>query len=162
MTEPSPSSGIPPDTIPDTSPDITTGIIPGLTFEAQYKRVLAAAGCGTQAQLAAVLGIKQSAVSAAKRRKAVPSDWLVRLFEKQRLNPDWVRTGSGPIRLGPAEARPLPQVVTVTQVRPPAECSAQELFTELVRRALEPLDLEAIQKEVAATWLPAGKADGKP
>lgn len=150
-------SPLPYGSTPDTTPSC-----PDTSFEAQYKRLFAAVECRTQTQLAAVLDIRQSSISDAKRRKAVPSDWLVKLFEKQRLNPEWVRTGMGPTRLGyPDTKNTLPHVVKVTEIRPPTECSAQELFTELVRRALEPLDIEAIQKEVAAGWLPVKKADGE-
>ena len=43
-------------------------------------RVFEAANCRTQEELAGLLGIRQSAVSDAKRRKSVPSEWLVCLF----------------------------------------------------------------------------------
>ncbi len=45
-------------------------------FEAQYGRVFEAAGCRTQAELAAFLGIRQSSISDAKRRKSIPAEWL--------------------------------------------------------------------------------------
>lgn len=66
MTEDALPYGITPDSSPKTSPDTS--------FVAQYKRVFAAAECRAQAQLAAVLGVKQSSISDAKRRKSVPSE----------------------------------------------------------------------------------------
>lgn len=60
------------------------------------ERVFEAAGCRTQEQLASLLGIRQSAVSDAKRRKSVPSEWLVCLFRLRGVNPEWVLTGFGP------------------------------------------------------------------
>ena len=75
------------------------GDTPDTSFESQYKRLLKATGCGTQTALASVLEVRQSAISDAKRRKAVPAGWLLKLFEKKRINPDWVRTGVGPMRL---------------------------------------------------------------
>ena len=138
MTEDASSYGTTPETSPDT------------TFEAQYMRVFAAAECRTQTQLADILEIRQSSISDSKKRKSIPSDWLVTLFEKMRVNPEWVRTGVGPMRLGIPETREvLPHVVRIREVRPPAECTSQELVTELVRRALEPLDFEEIRKQVA-------------
>lgn len=60
------------------------------------ERVFEAADCRTQEQLASLLGIRQSAVSDAKRRKSVPPEWLVCLFRLRGVNPEWVLTGYGP------------------------------------------------------------------
>lgn len=60
--------------------------------------------------------------------------------------------------LAPADAeQSLPHVVKITEVKPPEECSALDLFRELVKRALKEDELEAVGKEVAATWLPVKK-----
>lgn len=64
-------------------------------FDAQFHRVFEAAECKTQVELAAVLGIKQALVSDAKRRRVVPTEWLVKLFKLKRINPEWIRTGNG-------------------------------------------------------------------
>ena len=69
--------------------------------------------------------------------------------------------GAGGKYLMPTDAeQSKPHVVRVTEIRPPQECSAQELFNELVRRALQEPNLSAIQKEVASTWIPI-KKDGE-
>ena len=131
-------------------------------FESAIKRVFEAAGCRTQAELGDFLQVRQSSVSDAKRRKSIPAEWLVKLFEKKRISPTWVLYGEGGKHFVASDSRQtLPHVVRVTEVRPPKECSAQELFNELVRRALEKPDDEAIQKEVAASWLPIRKTDEK-
>ena len=144
----------------ESSPSYAT--TPDSSFEAQYKRVFGAAGCRTQAELAEVLEIRQSSISDAKKRKAIPAEWLMKLFEKKRINPEWIRYGTGAkLLLSTDSSHCLPHVVKVVEVRPPETCSAQDLFTELVRRAMQPLDLEAIQKEVAATWLPVKKTEEK-
>ena len=128
-------------------------------FESQYRRLFEAAECGTQAELAAFLNLKQSSISDAKRRKSVPSDWLVKLFEKKRINPDWVRCGASAKYLVPAQPEQSgPHVVRITEVRPPQECSAQELINELARMALRDLDGEALQKRIAGDWLPVDGA----
>lgn len=148
MTEDASSYGTTPETSPDT------------TFEAQYKRVFDAAECRTQTQLADILEIRQSSISDSKKRKSIPSDWLVKLLERKRVNPEWVRTGVGPMRLGSTgDQTSMPHVVKITEVRPPAECSSQELFTELVRRALEPFDFEEMQKQASAARLPVKKGE---
>lgn len=138
--------------MPEKQPPSST--TPDNSFESQYKRVFEAAECRTQAQLGALLKIKQSSVSDAKRRKNIPSDWCVKLFEMRRINPEWIRMGTEPKYLKSADTEgAMPYVVKVVEVRPPAECSAQDLFNELVRRAFEPLDLESVRKEVGASWL---------
>lgn len=43
----------------------------------RLQRVFEAAGCTTQVELAAFLGIQQSSISDAKKRKAIPADWLM-------------------------------------------------------------------------------------
>lgn len=137
------------------------GLAPDSSFEAQYRRVFDVTGCRTQVQLAAVLKIKQSSISDAKRRKAIPAEWLMKLFEHRRVNPEWVRYGTGTkFLLSTGSDHFTPSVVKVVETRPPEACSSQELFTELVRRAIKPLDLEAVQKEVAGSWLHINKADG--
>ena len=71
------------------------GSLPQSDFESQYQRLLEAAGCKTQIDLAAVLEIRQSSISAAKKRQSIPSAWLLKLFEKKRVSLEWLRTGRG-------------------------------------------------------------------
>ena len=135
------------------------GSAPQSDFESQYRRVFAAAGCRTQAELATLLNIRQSSISDAKKRQNIPAEWRVKLFEKKRINPEWILYGEGAKYLIPVdEQQVLPHVVRVTEVRPPQECSAQELFNELVRRAMSEPDIKAIRKDVAACWFSVKKA----
>ncbi len=107
------------------------------TFEAQYQRVFEAAGCRTQVELSALLEIRQSSISDARRRKHIPADWLVTLFIKKRISPEWILYGEGGKYLMATDAEQgKPQVIRITRIRPPRECSAQELVNELVRRAM--------------------------
>lgn len=126
------------------------GDMPDTSFASQYKRILEAADCRTQVQLAAVLEVRRASVSDALRRRTVPRAWLAKLLEKKDLNPEWIRSGTGPRHFPPASpADAVPFVPGSADVRPPAECPAQELFNELVRRALQSLDVEARQQESA-------------
>ena len=102
-------------------------------------RVFAAAECRTQAELAGLLEIRQSSISDAKRRQAIPAEWLVKLLRLKGINPEWILTGLGPKRLGPANGEEPTRIIYLTETRPPHECSAQELVNELVRRALAAL-----------------------
>ena len=71
------------------------GFKPQSDFESQFRRVFEAASCRTQMELATFLEIRQSSISDAKRRRSIPSEWLIKLFDKKHTNPDWIRTGLG-------------------------------------------------------------------
>ena len=55
---------------------------PRTDFDSQFARIFEAAECRTQLELAEFLNIKSSSVSDAKRRKTVPSEWLVKLLKR--------------------------------------------------------------------------------
>ncbi len=114
------------------------GTSPQSDFESQYSRILEAAGCRTQVELAAVLDVRQSSIPDAKRRQSVPSDWLMKLFEKKRINPEWIRTGLGGrvVQTTDEAGRELP-AFTVTERRPAEDCTTDELLAEIMRRALK-------------------------
>ena len=102
-----------------------------------FQRFYVAAECRTQIELAHFLGIQQSSISDAKRRGAVPAEWLLKLLRYKGINPDWVLTGEGPRYMRPLDGDEVVMpVVHSVEIRPPQECSAQELVNELVRRAL--------------------------
>ena len=59
------------------------------------QRFFEAVECRTQAELAEFLGIKQSSISDAKKRKTIPPDWLLTALRKKGIRPDWILTGQG-------------------------------------------------------------------
>ncbi len=69
------------------------------SFLEAYERIKFATHTRTQVELAQVLEIRQSSISDAKRRNSVPADWIMKLFEKFGLNPDWLKQGVGPMYL---------------------------------------------------------------
>ena len=46
-------------------------------FDEALERIKRATGARTQVDLAAILGIRQSSISDAKRRQSIPADWLL-------------------------------------------------------------------------------------
>ncbi len=66
------------------------------SFDAQMERVQLAMGTRTQFELADLFGIRQSAISDAKRRGKIPTDWLLFLVREKSINPEWILTGKGP------------------------------------------------------------------
>lgn len=123
--------------MPETSPPHSQ--TPRTDFESQYARLFEVTECKTQVKLADILEIRQSSISDAKRRKGLPSDWLMKLYEKRRINPDWIRTGIGPkiLQVTENEDGKVPAVIHVVEYRPAQDCSTDELLTELARRALK-------------------------
>ncbi len=78
------------------------------SFQEAYERIKFATATKTQIEIAALLEIRQSSISDAKRRNSVPAEWVMKLFEKFGLNPDWIKQGVGPMYLR-TEAGYLPQ-----------------------------------------------------
>ena len=108
-------------------------------------------GTRTQSQLADLLGIRQSSVSDAKRRGIIPIRWLDTLRRLKNVNPDLILDGVGSQYLAPADVEQLlTHVAKITDIKPPEECSALDLFRELVKRALKEDDLEAVGRKVFA------------
>lgn len=66
------------------------------SFQEQLERIKLITDARTQVELATFLGIRQSEVSDAKRRKEIPSSWLVILMLMKNVNPEWILTGKGP------------------------------------------------------------------
>ncbi|EGW42911.1 hypothetical protein HMPREF0178_00408 [Bilophila sp. 4_1_30] len=64
-------------------------------FDAAYARICEVCGMKTQTELSAYLGIRQSSISDAKRRVAVPAAWLLTLLTREGVNPTWILTGGG-------------------------------------------------------------------
>lgn len=62
--------------------------------DTQFDRLFDAAGCRTQAELADLLGIRQSSIAVAKRRNRLPSEWLLKILRLRNVNPDWIIFGS--------------------------------------------------------------------
>ena len=103
------------------------------------KRFLEAAGCSTQVELADFLGIRQSSISDAKKRKSIPADWLITLLRLKRINPEWILTGQGARLLQPADyvGQDEPRCVYIKEVRPPEECTLEQLLKEVVMRVIK-------------------------
>lgn len=68
-------------------------------FEETFQRIQAVTQTHTQQELAELLGIRQSSIADAKRRGSIPSDWVLTLFVKLGINPDWLLQGTGPVFL---------------------------------------------------------------
>lgn len=68
-------------------------------FETMYERIKRATNTQTQIQLAAILDVRQSSISDAKRRGSIPPDWVLKLLETHSVNPNWIKYGQEPMLL---------------------------------------------------------------
>jgi len=77
-----------------------------LQFDEFLQRVFTATGIESQIELAAALGINRSAITQARKKGAVPDRWILGLYRKFGLNPDWLENGIGSLFLknGPDDA----------------------------------------------------------
>lgn len=65
-------------------------------MQTPLERLLQAAECRSQLELADLLGIRQAAISDAKRRGIIPADWLHFLQKTKGIRPDWILSGTPP------------------------------------------------------------------
>lgn len=63
------------------------------TFEAAIARIMWALNVGTDKSLCNALGVRQSLMGTAKRRRTIPAKWLLRLQLQWNISPLWVLTG---------------------------------------------------------------------
>lgn len=65
-------------------------------MDAIFQRLFDAAGCRSQVELADLLGVRQAAISDAKRRGIIPADWLHFLQKTKGIRPEWILSGTPP------------------------------------------------------------------
>ena len=85
-------------------------------FNAIIDRVFEATGVDSQTELARVLNINRSAVTQARKKGHVPDRWLLQLYRKFGLNPEWVESGAGRIFLGTAAHDSVTQFEKIPKV----------------------------------------------
>ena len=88
-----------------------------LTFDDFFRRAAQAAELDTQQDLASLLGVNRSAVTQAKKRNAVPESWIMKLSRDLGLNPAWLESGMGTIRLGESSGPVEEEFAGVPKVR---------------------------------------------
>jgi phage repressor protein C with HTH and peptisase S24 domain len=64
-------------------------------FDQFLDRLTEVTGIASQTELADSLGVNRSAITQARRKNAIPSNWLLHLYRSYGLNPDWLEKGLG-------------------------------------------------------------------
>lgn len=59
------------------------------------RRILSVTGITTQTELAEILGINRSAITHARNNNRIPDKWILKLYRKFNLNPEWIEFGTG-------------------------------------------------------------------
>ena len=105
---------------------------------AAMERIHSVTGCRTPQELGDYLGVRQSSIYDAKRRRTIPADWLLKLLRYSWVNPEWILTGHGARMLQPVDDAETvsPPPLYIKEMRPVAECTVEELVREVVRRAM--------------------------
>lgn len=67
-------------------------------------RIMDATGISSQSELARELGINRSGITHARNKNQIPDKWIVKLFRRFKVNPEWVDTGRGSVFFNPDRA----------------------------------------------------------
>lgn len=73
-------------------------------FDRFLERLEEVTGIASQTELADALSVNRSAITQARRKNAIPSNWLLHLFRSYGLNPDWLEKGMGAPFVNPDQA----------------------------------------------------------
>ncbi len=68
-----------------------------MKFEIFIRRAFEALKITSQNRLAILLGINRAGITQAKKKGSVPDKWILELYRKYGINPDWIETGKGKI-----------------------------------------------------------------
>jgi phage repressor protein C with HTH and peptisase S24 domain len=66
-----------------------------MKFDIFIRRAFEALKISSQNRLAILLGINRAGISQAKNKGTVPDKWILDLYRKYGINPDWIETGTG-------------------------------------------------------------------
>jgi phage repressor protein C with HTH and peptisase S24 domain len=66
-----------------------------MKFDLFIRRAFEALKISSQNKLAILLGINRAEITQAKNKGTVPDKWILDLYRKYGINPDWIETGKG-------------------------------------------------------------------
>jgi phage repressor protein C with HTH and peptisase S24 domain len=66
-----------------------------MEFDIFIQRSFEALQISSQNKLAILLGINRAGITQAKKKGTVPAKWILKLYRKYGINPDWIETGRG-------------------------------------------------------------------
>ncbi len=66
-----------------------------MKFSIFIRHAFEALQISSQNKLAILLGINRAGITQAKKKGTVPEKWILELYRKYGINPDWIETGKG-------------------------------------------------------------------
>ena len=66
-----------------------------MEFDIFIQRSFEALQISSQNKLAILLGINRAGITQAKKKGTIPEKWILELYRKYGINPDWIETGKG-------------------------------------------------------------------
>jgi len=73
-------------------------------FDIFTKRIGEALSIRSQNELASDIGVNPSAITQARKKGIIPDKWILQLYRKYGLNPNWVERGIGPAFINSSNA----------------------------------------------------------
>ncbi|MDP2643409.1 MAG: S24 family peptidase [Desulfobacterales bacterium] len=66
-----------------------------MKFDIFIRRAFEALQISSQNKLAILLGVNRAGITQAKKKGTVPEKWILELYRKYGINPDWIESGKG-------------------------------------------------------------------
>jgi len=110
----------------------------GTSFKAQLQRIKEATRCSTQVALARFFCISYSSLSIMIKKETLSANVILKMVEKLRINPEWIRTGTGKKFFLSEETDVHPEAIADVVIRDPAlltQVPSAVLLKEMLRRA---------------------------
>ncbi|NDY55579.1 hypothetical protein G3N56_02315 [Desulfovibrio sulfodismutans] len=119
----------------------------GRNFDARLQRIFEACGCSKDSDLARALKIKPQSITAARKRKQIPSGWIEHVSSFYQVSADWLFFGNGPMRRG--EESPI----STEGKQESADCSPVEDFkmSDMITKTVEILESDTIYRTALAS-----------
>jgi len=86
-----------------------------MKFNNFFQRVSKPLAINSLSELADILEVNRSSITQARKKDSIPANWLLELYRRYGLNPDWLESGTGPEFLRPSDSGhaaffPVPKV----------------------------------------------------
>jgi len=88
-----------------------------MKFDIFISRAFEALRISSQNRLAILLGINRAGITQAKNKGNVPDKWILNLYRKFGINPDWIETGKGKMFIAERNGSVVPEYKSAPHVK---------------------------------------------
>lgn len=114
-------------------------------FNEIFLRVKVATGIKRQKELSDLLDIREASISEAKKRGGFPSEWVVKLSTERGINPAWLLTGIGPMKVDGGGVEGKEESFSMSEM---LQATARVLESDTVYRSALASNIRAFDKAV--------------